>query len=749
MENEMNSNQTDSKPLHRGWLDALEGAVILVDPTNLVIIDCNSEALALTGLSFHGKSYKPARIDIIYSSLGRIDGLESMLNEGAGSLNILGKGAILPGPLSIDVRSFMDGNIMTSMMVIRKGHDNTQAVLELDQLRREQCAMMEMTTDLVFTLDRSGKIMKVNRVIRGLGYREEEVIGESISSFIGTSFKEPASNLLETLFSGATAEQAITFEVFAKDGEPHLLKVRGWVVVEEGLPTEVQCIARDITPLEEADKALGESLWQYKSLFEHAHVAMWEIDVIDALTLARDIERNTGISIQEAIVRDPTTMIRFMDKMHYIDVNRECLDLFHANSKEELYAGHGRIFPEKALLALSGWVGSMLVGNSGASLEFMIKTLDGEDRSVVLRWGSLQSHSSGQRRILLSFIDTSDKMRTFWQMESEKHFADAIIDFAESLIIGMDLDGTITIFNRKAEQSTGIRRDEVLGRNYFALFDKEVDQDGGRAWLQDLAKGKGSVERIKVLPGRSASPLIWWHNTVVDSGDHLVMISLGVDITERVSLNQRMEELNDSLLLLNRIMRHDIMNDLSVALGSIQLYVKKREGRFLDAATRSLTKSVDLINDISDLERLRTPTELRSVKVREVIDRVVANRAGQNVLIRVNGEATAMVDETFSSVIDNLVGNAIMHGHTETVDIDIGIKDGQCLISVADMGKGIPEAIKSRIFDEGFKFGETANTGFGLYIVKKTMERYGGSVIVRDNHPCGTVFELRLLLQLS
>jgi signal transduction histidine kinase len=227
------------------------------------------------------------------------------------------------------------------------------------------------------------------------------------------------------------------------------------------------------------------------------------------------------------------------------------------------------------------------------------------------------------------------------------------------------------------------------------------------------------------------------------------MVSIGVDITERVSLNHRMEDLNNSLLLLNRIMRHDIMNDLSVALGSIQLYEKKREGRFLEAATRSLTKSVDLINDISDLERLRTPTELRSVKVRDVVDRVVANRAGQNVLIRVNGEATAMADETFSSVIDNLVGNAIMHGHTETVDIDIGIKDGQCLIDVADLGKGIPEAIKSRIFDEGFKFGETGNTGFGLYIVKKTMERYGGSVAVRDNHPRGTVFELRLLLQPS
>ena len=46
----------------------------------------------------------------------------------------------------------------------------------------------------------------------------------------------------------------------------------------------------------------------------------------------------------------------------------------------------------------------------------------------------------------------------------------------------------------------------------------------------------------------------------------------------------------------------------SVALGIEQLYERKRESRLLEAATHSLTKSVDLIRDISDLEQLRTPT---------------------------------------------------------------------------------------------------------------------------------------------
>jgi PAS domain S-box-containing protein len=395
---------------------------------------------------------------------------------------------------------------------------------------------------------------------------------------------------------------------------------------------------------------------------------------------------------------------------------------------------------------ISGGEGSFSVPGERTAGPFQVHArsfFDGDMKRTML---IIEKIDSGERSNKELDQLRREKDKAFKQLESEKHFADAIIDNAETLIIGMDMEGGIIIFNRKAEQSTGLSRKEVLGKNYFVLFDADLGATRGKAWLADMVQGTGSVERIKVLPGKRGIQTIWWHNTIIQSGDQLVMLSMGVDITERVSLNSRLEELNQSLLLLNRIMRHDIMNDLSVALGSIQLYEKKREGRFLEAATRSLTKSVDLIHDISDLERLRTPTELRPVKVRDIIDRAVANRSGQNVLIRVNGDATALADETLSSVIDNLLGNAIMHGLTDCVDIEISEGEGHCLISVADRGRGIPDEIKARVFEEGFKFGEYANTGFGLYIVKKTMERYGGTVVVRDNQPRGTVFEMRLLL---
>ncbi len=60
------------------------------------------------------------------------------------------------------------------------------------------------------------------------------------------------------------------------------------------------------------------------------------------------------------------------------------------------------------------------------------------------------------------------------------------------------------------------------------------------------------------------------------------------------------------------------------------------------------------------------------------------------------------------------------------------------------MGEVSPTEIKSKIFEEGVKYGSSSGSGLGLYIVKRLVERYNGRVWVEDNKPTGTVFVVRL-----
>ena len=91
-----------------------------------------------------------------------------------------------------------------------------------------------------------------------------------------------------------------------------------------------------------------------------------------------------------------------------------------------------------------------------------------------------------------------------------------------------------------------------------------------------------------------------------------------------------------------------------------------------------------------------------------------------------------------------MIFNAFIHGKTDKVTIKIDSNKGLCYISVIDWGVGIPDEHKDKIFDESFFYGETGQTGLGLYIVKQKIDRYGGVISVEDNKPNGTIFRFTL-----
>ena len=76
------------------------------------------------------------------------------------------------------------------------------------------------------------------------------------------------------------------------------------------------------------------------------------------------------------------------------------------------------------------------------------------------------------------------------------------------------------------------------------------------------------------------------------------------------------------------------------------------------------------------------------------------------------------------------------------INISISEKSNNLIVKIADYGKGIHDSIKEKIFEESFRYGKTGNTGLGLFIVKRAMKSFGGTVYVRNNQPQGSVFIL-------
>ncbi|WP_164997830.1 ATP-binding protein [Methanolobus psychrotolerans] len=201
-------------------------------------------------------------------------------------------------------------------------------------------------------------------------------------------------------------------------------------------------------------------------------------------------------------------------------------------------------------------------------------------------------------------------------------------------------------------------------------------------------------------------------------------------------------KLTEMLRTTNRILRHDIANDLQIVLGALDLLEEKNDKQFILMIRKAANKSVSLIRNVQELDQFSVGVDnLELLNLRNLVDSVISKHVAE---FNVTGNCIAMADKALSSVLDNIISNAIIHGSASKIEIGIVNKNDTCEVSIADNGTGIPDDIKPLIFDEGYKHGKTGNTGFGLYIAKKTIERYNGFISVEDNFPKGTKFIIRL-----
>ncbi|OYT33993.1 hypothetical protein B6U96_14155 [Archaeoglobales archaeon ex4484_92] len=251
-----------------------------------------------------------------------------------------------------------------------------------------------------------------------------------------------------------------------------------------------------------------------------------------------------------------------------------------------------------------------------------------------------------------------------------------------------------------------------------------------RSVLSRLARLSDSVSKIRTHGDlKSRVP--------VDGNDELS--KLGSEINRMLD---RMESLNEQLSVLYKILRHDILNYLSVISGVLEIVKPKnqREKELIEKAVKSVERTVELIRDASELEAaIISGAELQEVNVRNIVEDVASK---YDVKVDIEGNCKCLADKAIYSVFDNIISNAVIHGKTEKIDVKINGMRDKCVVKIIDYGKGIPSEIKERIFEEGFKYGENARTGLGLYIVRKVMEKYGGKVWVEDNEPTGTIFVL-------
>lgn len=219
--------------------------------------------------------------------------------------------------------------------------------------------------------------------------------------------------------------------------------------------------------------------------------------------------------------------------------------------------------------------------------------------------------------------------------------------------------------------------------------------------------------------------------------------SLHREIRDRMRIEEDLRRHKEQIELINKILRHDIVNNLQGIQSAMNLYEDEKDSQFIEAVYTYIDKSVNLIQNMKATESMLQADDSRIiVDILGVINKIKPLYPAVSFMVK--GKALVWADDSLVSVFDNIISNAIIHGKADRISITISGTGDECEIRFADNGCGIHESAANRIFDEGYSHGESGRTGMGLYIVKKTAESYGGSVAVENTTPQGATFILKL-----
>ena len=186
----------------------------------------------------------------------------------------------------------------------------------------------------------------------------------------------------------------------------------------------------------------------------------------------------------------------------------------------------------------------VLKGEKRQSSEYMALKKDGTIFPVLVHSRPVfrKNVPIGTRGVL---IDLTESYKIRKQLEREKDFVNSLLDTANSLVICLDTDENIIMFNKECERLTGYKLEEVRGKNWPEVF---IPAESHRK--SDLPFS----EWIKIHPeDRYEAPLktksgeiktIFWSNTVFSpkGSDEVIALAIGHDVTEQMIAVRTLQE---------------------------------------------------------------------------------------------------------------------------------------------------------------------------------------------------------------
>lgn len=344
----------------------------------------------------------------------------------------------------------------------------------------------------------------------------------------------------------------------------------------------------------------------------------------------------------------------------------------------------------------------------------------------------------------------------------------------EFAIIATDTEGTITLFNKGAENLLGYDSSDVIGVQSPALFHLPSEMEERLVELSDtfgdavsgfdvfaknaLRQGVEKREWTYLTKQGDSIPVTLTVTPILDDADKLTgFLGVAEDITERKRIEQMKNEFISTVSHELRTPLTSVSGALGLALSGKLGEVPEKINRLLETAHRNSERLAHLINDLLDIEKITTGKVNLDMKVQPlhpILEQAVEDNrafgAERHIRLALNSEIARQnvkVDEQrLKQVLANLLSNAIKFSPDGgTVTVEASSTDTDITVSVTDQGPGIPEDFHEKIFQrfaqaDSSDTRQKGGTGLGLAITQELVTRMGGTIDFETTAGEGTRF---------
>jgi two-component system sensor histidine kinase PilS (NtrC family) len=320
-----------------------------------------------------------------------------------------------------------------------------------------------------------------------------------------------------------------------------------------------------------------------------------------------------------------------------------------------------------------------------------------------------------------------------------------VIENTPSGLLTTDAAGTIILFNKAAEDITGLAREDAVGRSLRSVFPIVKS-------LHVIRRSEASVtlQGRKKIIGLSISAI-----PDIKNGEKGFIV-IFQDLTEmkRMSEEIKRKEKLAAVGELSGKIAHEIKNPLASLKGSMEMLresnlEEEQKERLMRIAVKEMDRLNGILNDFLSYSKPRS-LEFERFDLHEALSETLEmlnNRGAVGVTFHTGFQDPLPVnadEQRLQQVFWNLGINAIdAMPEGGELQVNTSVANGGVEIRFKDTGSGISKDVLSNIF---FPFFTTKRngTGLGLSIAYRVVEDHGGSIAVESRPGEGTEFTITL-----